>query len=76
MKDSFSPLRLNARHWLDEASFAGTRVNGRDAPIAAIRETTSNRPGSDPNRKFDLTALAARTRRSAAASFDHLVGLR
>jgi len=46
-EDPFPPHRLNARCPLSKETFAGTRGNGRDAPISAIRQLTpQDRRGS------------------------------
>jgi hypothetical protein len=36
-EDQFSRLRLSGRSWFSQQTFAETRGNGQDAPIAAIR---------------------------------------
>jgi hypothetical protein len=44
-EDAFPRPRLSARCRFSQGTFAGTRGNGRDAPIPAVRRVESNRQG-------------------------------
>jgi len=52
-EDQFPPSSLSSRFGLGEATFAGTRGNGRDAPIAVIPARASN-CRAQFNRAFDV----------------------
>ena len=43
-EDAFLRPRLNARYRFSKGTLAGTRGNGRDAPLADIDVTTISRP--------------------------------
>jgi hypothetical protein len=43
-EDAFPRSRLSARCRFSQGTFAGTRGNGRDAPIPAIRRTAIEPP--------------------------------
>ena len=45
-EDQFPPPGLSDRCWLCEATFAGTDVNGREAPIPAVRGLEIERQNS------------------------------
>jgi len=49
-EDAFPRPRLSARCRFSQGTFAGTRGNGRDAPIPAIRRQAANLSGSEPTR--------------------------
>ena len=66
-EDAFPTSRLSARCRFSQETFAGTRGNGRDAPIPVIRVTTTDRLKSDPKRTIvdrprDNTSGASVTR--------------
>jgi hypothetical protein len=42
-EERFPPLRLSAGSGFKKETISGMRRNGRDAPIAAIRQTPVNR---------------------------------
>jgi hypothetical protein len=42
-EDAFPRPRLSARCRFSQGTFAGTRGNGRDAPISALRGTATER---------------------------------
>jgi hypothetical protein len=60
-EDAFPPSRLSVRYRFSQATFAGTRGNGRDAPKAALpvnpRPGHSGRISSLANRRTPLRAL-------------------
>jgi hypothetical protein len=45
-EEAFPPSRLSVRFRFSQATFAGTRGNGQDAPIPAGREAEIERQGS------------------------------
>jgi hypothetical protein len=46
-EDAFPRPGLSARCRFSQGTFAGTRGNGRDAPIAVIRSSLANRQRAD-----------------------------
>ena len=50
----FPPPRLSARYRISQETFAGTRANGRGAPIAAVRPATRLDPG-EPGADLDCS---------------------
>ena len=51
-EERFPPPRLSAGYGFRKETIAGTRRNGRDAPIRVIRLSCSERVKPDPDRSF------------------------
>jgi hypothetical protein len=58
-QDAFPPPRLSVRCRFSQGTVAGTRGNGRDAPIPAVRGTEIEWQGSDPKLPFVLRQTSA-----------------
>jgi hypothetical protein len=61
-EDAFPPHRLNAGYAIGKETLAGTRGNGRDAPVpafAASWPTGSNRPFGDIRNRYLIEILLA-----------------
>ena len=58
-EERFPPPRLSAGYGFRKETIAGTRRNGRDAPIRVIRLSCSERVKPDPNRFFTQTSRAS-----------------
>jgi hypothetical protein len=57
-EDAFPRPRLSARYRFSQGTFAGTRGNGRDAPISALRGTAIEPQGSTLNRPHGLASTS------------------
>ena len=62
-QDAFPRPRLSGRNRFGQASFMGTRGNGRDAPIPVVRDTTMELEGLTLS-SHSLTFCPERTGRS------------
>ena len=75
-EDRFPPPRLSGRCGFSQGTYAGTRGNGRDAPIPAVRRTrtlrVSDAPGSQP---AGLMGFSIAGRLPAQSTHQVLLGL-
>ena len=69
-QDAFPPPRLSVGCRFSQATFAGTRGNGRDAPIPAVRGPVIE-PKSPATRSFADAALIVLNENNMAARAIH-----
>src|SRR5438477_4678286 len=62
-EDAFPRSRLSARYRFSQGTFAGTRDNGRGAPIPALAGGAVQLPGSIPLQAHTEVFLAGRANR-------------